>query len=89
MFQVRIHGRGGQGVDAGWVEQAAGPDARSWFVQATSDGHAKRAEAQRRWRSAQEALNLRLGTDRVAALHALLDESLHRLDGGVTDRVPA
>lgn len=76
-------------IDAGWVEQTAGPDARSWFVQATSDGHGKRAEAQRRWRSAQEALNLRLGGARVAALHALLDEFLQRLDDGFTDQALA
>lgn len=63
-------------IDAGWVEQAPGPDARSWFIQATADGHAKRTEAQRRWRAAQEALNERLGAPRVVALHALLDETL-------------
>ncbi len=75
-------------IDAGWVEQATGPDARSWFIQATLAGQAKRAEAQRRWRSAQEALNLRLGAARVAALHALLDESLQVLDDGETDPGP-
>ena len=67
-------------IDAGWVEQAPGPDARSWFIQATADGHAKRTEAQRRWRAAQEALNARLGAQRVVALHALIDESLTILD---------
>lgn len=67
-------------IDAGWVEQAPGPDARSWFIQATAAGVAKRTEAQRRWRAAQEALNARLGADRVLALHALIDESLQILD---------
>jgi DNA-binding MarR family transcriptional regulator len=67
-------------IDAGWVEQAPGPDARSWFIQATADGQAKRTEAQRRWRAAQESLNQRLGVERVIALHALIEESLQLLD---------
>jgi DNA-binding MarR family transcriptional regulator len=61
-------------VDAGWVTLDAGPDARSRFVNATAAGRAKRQEAQRRWRVAQESLNRRLGNERVLALHALLDE---------------
>ena len=67
-------------MDAGWVEQAPGPDARSWLIQATPEGQAKRAEAQRRWRAAQETVNQRLGAQRVIALHALIDESLQLLD---------
>lgn len=67
-------------IDAGWVEQAPGPDARSWFIQATPEGQAKRSEAQRRWRAAQESINQRLGAERVVALHALIDESLLLLD---------
>lgn len=67
-------------LEAGWVEQAPGPDARSWLIQVTAHGAAKRAEAQRRWRIAQEALNERLGARHVAALHALIDESLTRLE---------
>lgn len=73
-------------IDAGWVVQAPGPDARSWFIQATADGHVKRTEAQRRWRAAQEALNVRLGVERVQALHALIDESLSLLDDEGADR---
>ena len=61
-------------VDAGWVTLDAGPDARSRFVNATAAGRAKRQEAQRRWRVAQESLNRRLGSARVLALHALVDE---------------
>ncbi len=68
-------------IDAGWVEQAAGPDARSWLIQTTPEGQAKRAEAQRRWRAAQETVNQRLGAARVVALHALIDQSLALLDG--------
>ena len=72
-------------IDAGWVEQASGPDARSWLIQATPEGAAKRAEAQRRWRAAQEGINQRLGLARVLALHALIDESLACLDGSADE----
>lgn len=61
-------------IDAGLIEQQPGPDARSRIVVATAEGQKRRAEAQRRWRVAQEQLNRRLGLSRVQALHALLDE---------------
>jgi len=67
-------------VAAGWVTQEAGADARSRLVQVTDAGRAKRAEAQRRWRVAQEGLNAALGPQRVAALHALIDEAMRALD---------
>ena len=66
-------------LDAGWVELAAGADARSRSVTITEAGRAKRAEGQRHWRAAQEGINALLGVQRVAALHALLDESLEIL----------
>ena len=72
-------------VAAGWVEQGPGDDARSRSVVATEAGRAKRAEAQRAWKQAQLALNARLGNERVAALHALLDECLAVLEDGETD----
>ena len=37
-------------------------------------------EAQRRWRVAQEGLNVALGPQRVIALHALIDEAMQALD---------
>lgn len=61
---------------AGWVEVGAGEDGRSRLVNITEAGRAKRAEAQRHWRVAQESLNEVLGLERVLALHALIDESL-------------
>ena len=61
-------------VDAGLLVMEPGPDARSRLVSATQAGKDKRLEAQRRWRVAQESLNQRLGSRRVVALHALLDE---------------
>ncbi len=67
-------------IAAGWVELGAGPDGRSRHVAITAAGRDKRAQAQRHWRTAQEALNQRLGAERVRRLHALLDESLELLD---------
>jgi DNA-binding MarR family transcriptional regulator len=69
-------------IDHGWVEVGPGDDARSRTVQATEAGRAKRAEGQRAWKRAQLALNARLGDDRVAALHALLDDCMATLDEG-------
>ncbi|RYF70992.1 MAG: MarR family transcriptional regulator [Comamonadaceae bacterium] len=63
-------------VAAGWIELGEGPDARSRMVHLTDIGRAKRTEAQRRWKAAQLQLNDKLGEPRVAALHALIDESL-------------
>jgi DNA-binding MarR family transcriptional regulator len=64
---------------AGWLELGAGDDARSRLVQITPAGRAKRAEAQRRWRAAQDTLNHTLGAPQVAALHGLIDDALARL----------
>lgn len=75
-------------LDAGWVELAAGADARSRSVTITDTGRVKRAEGQRHWRAAQEGINTLLGMQRVVALHLLLDESLETLStltAGVSD----
>jgi DNA-binding MarR family transcriptional regulator len=69
----------------GWLQLGPGEDARSRLVEATDAGRAKRAEGQRAWKQAQLALNARLGADRVAALHALLDECIERLDDAEPD----
>lgn len=66
-------------VAAGWLEIGPGDDARSRFVRVTDAGTAKRAEAQHGWRRAQAVLEATLGSDRVAALHALIDDALPRL----------
>lgn len=72
---------------AGWLELSAGDDGRSRRVSITDAGRAKRAEAQRHWKAAQESLNRRLGSDRVQAIHALVDDSLAVLDP-VPEEVP-
>jgi DNA-binding MarR family transcriptional regulator len=63
-------------VANGWVEVGPGADGRSRLVTATPAGREKHAEGQRQWKRAQLALNARLGEERVAVLHALLDECL-------------
>ena len=76
-------------ADAGLVRQDPGADGRSRLVSVTEAGREKRQEAQRRWRVAQEALNERLGVQRVVALHALLDDCQDLLadlpDGEIDD----
>ena len=67
-------------VDAGWVTVLAGVDARSRLVAITDAGRAKRAEAKRNWRKAQDGINELLGIGNVAALHALIDESMNKLN---------
>jgi len=65
-------------VAAGWLMVGAGTDDRSHLVVITQAGRDKRAEAQRRWKAAQESLNDLLGVERVLALHDLIDGSLQR-----------
>ncbi len=66
-------------VDAGWLEVSAGSDARSRTVSITEQGRAKREEARHRWKVAQDSLNALLGTERVLALHGLINDSLELL----------
>ena len=66
-------------VDAGWLELAAGTDARSRSVAITPAGCAKREQALGHWKLAQDSLNQRLGAGRVVALHSLINESLDLL----------
>ena len=63
-------------ISAGWLAVGAGADARSRLVQITEAGKAKRQEAQRHWKLAQQQLDDKLGSKRIAALHKLIDESL-------------
>jgi DNA-binding MarR family transcriptional regulator len=65
-------------VAAGWLIVGAGADSRSHLVTITAAGRAKRAEAQRRWKAAQDGLNQLLGVEQVLALHELIDGSLQR-----------
>ena len=67
-------------VAQGWLNISSGSDARSRLVEATEAGRTKRAEGQSAWTKAQAALNQRLGIERVAALHELLDTCIECLD---------
>lgn len=69
-------------VAQGWVQIGPGEDSRSRLVEITDEGRAKRAEGERAWKRAQSALNERLGLERIAALHALVDECIECLDDG-------
>jgi DNA-binding MarR family transcriptional regulator len=69
-------------VVAGWLEVGPGADARSRLIEATEAGRDKRAEAQRRWKVAQERVNQRLGVGAVVQLHAALDAALQDLADG-------
>ena len=66
-------------IAAGWVKLAAGTDARSRCITSTVAGRDKRVQAQRRWKSAQTALNKVLGNARVVALHDLIDQCIDLL----------
>jgi DNA-binding MarR family transcriptional regulator len=63
----------------GWLTVGAGNNARDRLIDATPTGHAIRTEGQRAWKEAQLALNERLGTERVSALHDLLDSCIESL----------
>ena len=66
-------------VSQGWLRLGPGDDARSRRIEATKEGHAKRAEAKREWKRAQLALNARLGPEQVAALHFLIERCMQDL----------
>ena len=74
----------------GLLTVGAGADARSRLVSATEAGVAKQAQAQQAWKAAQLALNEQLGSERVVALHALLDSCIELLgDDEALDDAPA
>ncbi len=75
-------------AEAGWIEAAPGADARSRPVQPTPAGAALRTQAQQRWKRSQERINRVLGAERVAALHALLDDCTDRLDAAAAAVAP-
>jgi DNA-binding MarR family transcriptional regulator len=66
-------------VSQGWLRLGPGDDGRSRRIEATKEGHAKRNEAKREWKRAQLALNARLGVERVAALHSLIEQCIERI----------
>jgi DNA-binding MarR family transcriptional regulator len=75
-------------IDQGWVVQGPGADARSRLVAVTEAGRVKRVAAQAAWKQAQLEINALLQPDRVARLHALIDECLAALDAALGDGDP-
>lgn len=69
-------------IKQGLLVMSPGVNGRTRLVHITDEGRALRAEAQRHWRRAQDALNQKLGVARVVALHALIDEAIGLLDAG-------
>ncbi|MBD1554463.1 MarR family winged helix-turn-helix transcriptional regulator [Pseudomonas typographi] len=70
-------------VAQGWLKIGAGEDARSRLVDATGAGREKHTEGHRAWEEAQRAIIERLGVERVAMLHELLDACMECLDDDV------
>ncbi len=70
---------------AGWITVGPGDDGRSRLVRVTEAGRTKRAEAQRSWKRAQLNLNERLGVERVALLHGLIDDCLSLINAPEDD----
>lgn len=71
-----------------WISLGAGADGRSRLLTITPTGRAKRLEAQRHWKSAQNNLNQTLGLARVVALHGLIQESLQLLSRAEAEPKP-
>jgi DNA-binding MarR family transcriptional regulator len=67
-------------VTQGWVTVGPGEDGRSRLVRITPMGREKRAQSQREWKRAQLAFNERVGQERVARLHAIIDECLAHMN---------
>jgi len=63
-------------IAQGLVEMCAGDDARSRRLVLTEEGRARRAAMKANWKRAQTSLNAKLDDERVARLHAVLDECL-------------
>jgi DNA-binding MarR family transcriptional regulator len=69
-------------IAQGWVLVGPGSNQRSRSLSLSEAGRAKRAQAQRAWKAAQLGFNARLGSERVARLHALLDECVALMADG-------
>jgi DNA-binding MarR family transcriptional regulator len=72
-------------VEAGWLSQDAGADARTRVVTITPAGRQRQAEAKRCWKTAQLDINAVLGVERVSALHGLLEECMQLLQTDPAD----
>jgi DNA-binding MarR family transcriptional regulator len=69
---------------AGWLAQDAGPDGRTRSVTITDAGRDKHAQAHRCWKAAQLKVDALLGSERVAALHAVIDDCTALLEAAAS-----
>ncbi|NIJ91022.1 DNA-binding MarR family transcriptional regulator [Xanthomonas campestris] len=70
----------------GLVQQTDGTDARSRLITLTAAGRRRHAQARTQWQKAQSSLTALLGSERVLALHGLLDDTLATLQtAGLAD----
>jgi DNA-binding MarR family transcriptional regulator len=76
-------------VAAGFIEVAAGPDARSKAVRVTAAGEAAFRAARPLWKAAQARMHSLAGETEVASLHALVDTLLPRIDAPEYDATSA
>ena len=67
-------------VAAGWLALGAGDDARSRSVTLTPLGRAKHAQARRRWRTAQAAVQDAVGAQPLSELHAAIGHCMTALE---------
>ncbi|MBK6854126.1 MAG: winged helix-turn-helix transcriptional regulator [Burkholderiales bacterium] len=75
-------------IAQGWVLVGPGANQRSRTLSLSEAGRTKRAEAKAAWKAAQLAFNARLGLERVARLHELLDECLVLMADGTAQIDP-
>ncbi len=68
-------------ADAGWTRSGDGARGRSANLALSRSGTAKLRQARPLWERAQAAIESAIGSRRVAALQALVDESLAALRG--------
>ena len=73
-------------VEAGWLLQDAGADARTRVVTITFAGRQRQVEAKQCWKAAQKNINAVLGIERVSALHGLVDECLAQLQSNEAEQ---
>jgi DNA-binding MarR family transcriptional regulator len=76
-------------IDAGWVIQTAGTDARRRIVRITAAGQEKRQSAANAWSDAQTELERTLGLDLVDALHRDVGAALHELNPLLEEKLHA
>ncbi len=71
-------------VEAGWVAEVPGLDARQRLLVLTAAGHKFRKQAHATWARAQLALEEQLGREFTARLNDQLEEALYRLKPALT-----